>query len=178
MLDANQEIRAQGLSNVVGALFSGYLSSGSFTRSGLSFEPVPGRHLAGVFFSAVGGFVCRHRGKTDCSYPDSGRGGRYFVDQLGAGGHARHTCFVAGKPGRVRGHGADGCGHLVAGAASGDLCRCWPRCFYLKRTSRPRIQRWREGDEEVLRVGGSIFFGASHYLQVRLQRTQGVPGGD
>ena len=45
--------------------------------------------------------------------------------------------------------------------------------FYLKRTSRPRIQRWREGDEEVLRVGGSIFFGAAHYLQVRLQRTQG-----
>jgi SulP family sulfate permease len=25
----------------------------------------------------------------------------------------------------------------------------------------------------VLRVGGSIFFGASHYLQVRLQRLQG-----
>ena len=45
--------------------------------------------------------------------------------------------------------------------------------FYLKRTSRPRIQQWREGDEEVLRVGGSIFFGAAHYLQVRLQRTQG-----
>ena len=45
--------------------------------------------------------------------------------------------------------------------------------FYLKRTSRPRIQQWSEGDDEVLRVGGSIFFGASHYLQVRLQRTQG-----
>ena len=46
--------------------------------------------------------------------------------------------------------------------------------FYLKRTSRPRIQQWRDGDEEILRVGGSIFFGASHYLQVRLQRTQGL----
>jgi len=45
--------------------------------------------------------------------------------------------------------------------------------FYLKRTSQPRVQQWREGDEEILRVGGSIFFGASHYLQVRLQRTQG-----
>ena len=45
--------------------------------------------------------------------------------------------------------------------------------FYLKRTSRPRIQQWHEGDEEILRVGGSIFFGASHYLQVRLQRSQG-----
>lgn len=38
LLDANQEVRAQGLSNIVGAFFSGYLSSGSFTRSGLSYE--------------------------------------------------------------------------------------------------------------------------------------------
>lgn len=45
--------------------------------------------------------------------------------------------------------------------------------FYLKRTSQPRVQHWRDGDEEVLRVGGSIFFGASHYLQVRLQRLKG-----
>ena len=34
------------------------------------------------------------------------------------------------------------------------------------------MQQVREGDADVLRVGGSIFFGASHYLQVRLQRCQ------
>jgi sulfate permease, SulP family len=45
--------------------------------------------------------------------------------------------------------------------------------FYLKRTSQPRVQQWRDGDEDILRVGGSIFFGASHYLQVRLQSLQG-----
>jgi len=45
--------------------------------------------------------------------------------------------------------------------------------FYLKRTSRPRVQQSREGEADVLRVGGSIFFGAAHYLQVRLQRCQG-----
>ena len=45
--------------------------------------------------------------------------------------------------------------------------------FYLKRTSQPRVQHWRDGEADVLRVGGSIFFGASHYLQVRLQRLQG-----
>jgi SulP family sulfate permease len=45
--------------------------------------------------------------------------------------------------------------------------------FYLKRTSQPRVQHAHEGEAEVLRVGGSIFFGASHYLQVRLQRLQG-----
>ena len=45
--------------------------------------------------------------------------------------------------------------------------------FYLKRTSQPRVQHSHEGEADVLRVGGSIFFGASHYLQVRLQRLQG-----
>ncbi len=35
------------------------------------------------------------------------------------------------------------------------------------------MQHWRDGEADVLRVGGSIFFGASHYLQVRLQRLQG-----
>ncbi len=38
LLDANQEVRAQGLSNIVGSLFSGYLSAGSFTRAALSYE--------------------------------------------------------------------------------------------------------------------------------------------
>ena len=46
--------------------------------------------------------------------------------------------------------------------------------FYLKRTSQPRVQHLRDGDEDILRVGGSIFFGASHYLQVRLQRMHGA----
>ena len=45
--------------------------------------------------------------------------------------------------------------------------------FYLKRTSQPRVQQWREGEEDVLCVGGSIFFGASYYLQVRLHSLQG-----
>ncbi len=49
LLDANQEVRAQGLSNMVGAFFSGYLSSGSFTRSGLSYEAGACSPLAGVF---------------------------------------------------------------------------------------------------------------------------------
>ncbi|TFH86073.1 SulP family inorganic anion transporter [Billgrantia azerbaijanica] len=35
-LDANQEFIGQGLSNLGGAFFSGYVSSGSFTRSGLN----------------------------------------------------------------------------------------------------------------------------------------------
>lgn len=49
--DANQEIRGQGLSNVVGGLFQCYAGSGSFTRSGLNAAAGATTPLAGVFAS-------------------------------------------------------------------------------------------------------------------------------
>ena len=49
LLDANQEVRAQGLSNIVGGFFPADLSAGSFTRSGLSYEAGACSPLAGVF---------------------------------------------------------------------------------------------------------------------------------
>ncbi len=37
-IDGNQEFIGQGLSNIMGSFFSGYASSGSFTRSGVNYE--------------------------------------------------------------------------------------------------------------------------------------------
>lgn len=37
-IDGNQEFIGQGLSNIVGGFFSGYVATGSFNRSGLNFE--------------------------------------------------------------------------------------------------------------------------------------------
>lgn len=37
-LDGNQEFIGQGLSNIVGCFFSGYVATGSFNRSGLNFQ--------------------------------------------------------------------------------------------------------------------------------------------
>ena len=56
-LDGNQEFIGQGLSNVVGACFSSYASSGSFTRSGINYEagartPVSAL-LAAVFLAII-----------------------------------------------------------------------------------------------------------------------------
>ena len=48
-IDGNQEFIGQGLSNLVGAFFSGYPSSGSFNRSGLNFEAGARTQLAAVF---------------------------------------------------------------------------------------------------------------------------------
>jgi SulP family sulfate permease len=56
------EVRAQGLSNIVGGFFSGYLSAGSFTRSGLSYEAGACSPLAGVFSALwVALFACLAR---------------------------------------------------------------------------------------------------------------------
>jgi len=48
-IDGNQEFIGQGLSNIFGAFFSGYPSSGSFNRSGLNFEAGARTPLAAVF---------------------------------------------------------------------------------------------------------------------------------
>jgi SulP family sulfate permease len=48
-LDGNQEFIGQGLANLVGSFFSGYPSSGSFTRTGANFEAGAQTPLAAVF---------------------------------------------------------------------------------------------------------------------------------
>ncbi len=48
-IDGNQEFIGQGLSNLFGAFFSGYPSSGSFNRSGVNFEAGAVTPLAAVF---------------------------------------------------------------------------------------------------------------------------------
>ncbi len=48
-LDSNQEFVGQGLANIACGFFSGYTSSGSFTRSGINYEAGARTPLAGVF---------------------------------------------------------------------------------------------------------------------------------
>ena len=174
ILDANQEIRAQGLSNVFGALFSGYLSSGSFTRSGLNYEAGARSPLAGVFsalwvalFAITGSALIAH-------IPIPAMAGSILLISWGLvdtrGIRALWRVSRAEFAVMALTCVATLLLELQTAIYAGVLASLF---FYLKRTSRPRIQQWTEGDEEVLRVGGSIFFGASHYLQVRLQRTQG-----
>lgn len=48
-IDGNQEFIGQGLSNIFGSFFSAYASSGSFNRSGLNYEAGAKTPLASVF---------------------------------------------------------------------------------------------------------------------------------
>jgi SulP family sulfate permease len=52
-LDGNQEFIGQGLSNIVGSFFSGYASTGSFNRSGLNFQAGAKTPLAAIFAGAL-----------------------------------------------------------------------------------------------------------------------------
>ncbi|KIK83898.1 SulP family inorganic anion transporter [Pseudomonas sp. W15Feb9B] len=175
LLDANQEVRAQGLSNIVGAFFSGSLSAGSFTRSGLSYEAGACSPLAGVFsaiwvalFAIFGAGLISH-------IPIPAMAGSILLIAWGLVDHRgiRSLLRVSRAEFVVM---ALTCLatlllELQTAIYAGVLASLF---FYLKRTSQPRVQHWREGEEDVLRVGGSIFFGASHYLQVRLQRLHGA----
>ncbi len=48
-IDSNQEFIGQGLSNVIGSFFSSYAASGSFTRSGVNYSAGAKTPLAAVF---------------------------------------------------------------------------------------------------------------------------------
>ncbi|EGV52704.1 SulP family inorganic anion transporter [Candidatus Endoriftia persephone] len=48
-IDGNQEFIGQGLSNIVGSFFSGYVATGSFNRSGLNYQSGAKTPLAAVF---------------------------------------------------------------------------------------------------------------------------------
>lgn len=48
-IDGSQEFIGQGLSNIVGSFFSGYVATGSFNRSGLNYEAGARTPLAAMF---------------------------------------------------------------------------------------------------------------------------------
>ncbi|RCX31911.1 SulP family sulfate permease [Thioalbus denitrificans] len=48
-IDGNQEFIGQGLSNIAGSFFSGYVASGSFNRSGLNYEAGAKTPIAAIF---------------------------------------------------------------------------------------------------------------------------------
>jgi len=173
LINANQEVRAQGLSNMVGALFSGYLSAGSFTRAALNYDAGASSPLAGVFsalwvalFAVAGASLIAH-----IPIPSMAASilliSWGLIDRRGIRSLFRVsrseflvmalTCLATLLL------------ELQTAIYAGVLASLF---FYLKRTSQPRVQQWRDGDE-IFCGGGSIFFGASHYLQVRLQRSEG-----
>ena len=55
-IDGNQEFIGQGLSNIAGSFFSGYVATGSFNRSGLNYQAGAKTPLAAAFAGKNGVF--------------------------------------------------------------------------------------------------------------------------
>lgn len=56
-IDSNQEFIGQGLSNIIGSFFSGYASSGSFTRTGVNYHAGARTPMAAVYAAVALVFV-------------------------------------------------------------------------------------------------------------------------
>ena len=158
LLDANQEVRAQGLSNIVGGFFPATCQPDHSPARASVTRRAPVRRWRGVF-GPVGGVIRVIWRSVDRAYSDPEHGGEHPADLLGPGGPPRHSRAVPGQPRRIRGDEPDLRRHLVVelqtAIYAGVLASLF---FYLKRTSQPRVQHWRDGEAEVLRVGGSIFW--------------------
>ena len=175
LLDANQEVRAQGLSNMVGAFFSGSLSAGSFTRSGLSYEAGACSPMAGVFSAVWVALFAIFGANLIAHIPIPAMAGSILLIAWGLVDHRGIRALLRVSRAEFLVMALTCVATLLlelqTAIYAGVLASLF---FYLKRTSQPRVQHWQDGDEDILRVGGSIFFGASHYLQVRLQRMHGA----
>jgi SulP family sulfate permease len=186
-IDGNQEFIGQGLSNLVGSFFSGYASSGSFNRSGVNFSAGARTPLAAVFASVFLLLIVLLVGPLAAYLPTAAMAGILFLVAWGLIDfhHIKTILSTSRKESVVL--GVTFLGTLIdleKGIFFGIILSL---LFYLYRTSRPSIRAVVPAPEEgayyhidaikhvecpqfkMVRVNGSIFFGAVNHVQQTLQ---------
>ncbi len=177
-LDSNQEFVGQGLSNIVGSFFSCYVSSGSFTRSGVNYSSGAKTPLAAVFAALLLLVIMLLFAPYAAYIPIAGMGGLllvvawHLVDVHHITTIVKHdkkeavvlvvTCLAALFL------------HLELSIYVGVGASLF---FYLRKTSRPAIEQLshdelnleQHDDIAVIRINGSIFFGCVQYLHQEMQ---------
>lgn len=188
-LDNDQEFMGQGLSNIAGSFFSGYASSGSFTRTGVNLESGAKTPMAAVFAALLtAGFLFAVAPLT-ARLPVAAVAGVLMLVALGLI-HAGQVRVIA-KTSRTEALVA-----LVTFAAcllvslefALFLGVMLSLLFYLNRTAHPRFvlltpdpRSKRRGfvrqassslpecsQVVVMRLDGSVFFGAAAQISVQL----------
>lgn len=187
-IDGNQEFIGQGLSNLVGAFFSGYASSGSFNRSGLNFEAGARTPLAAVFSAVFLLLIVLFLAPLAHYLPIPAMAGILFVVAWGLINfhHMAEIMRVSREETTV----------LLATLAATLTLRLEFAIYigvllslllFLNRTARPGIAdvkpvpgQWPPGFStdtglpdcpqlKIVRVDGAIFFGAANYVAAALQ---------
>ncbi len=187
-IDGNQEFIGQGLSNIVGAFFSSYASSGSFNRSGVNYEAGARTPLASIFASFFLVLILLVVAPLAAYLPNAAMAGILFLVAWGLIdfhhiGHIWHTSKVESA--------------ILALTLVGTLFNLEMGIFlgvflslviFLYRTSKPEIVPVVPAPEEgayhfvraqgrpecpqlkIVRINGSIYFGSSSYVQGVLQQ--------
>lgn len=196
-IDGNQEFIGQGLSNLVGSFFSAYPSSGSFNRSGVNYEAGAQTPLAAVFASLMLIAVLLAVAPLAAYLPVAVMAGILFLVAWGLIDF--HHISEIWKMNRQEGgvlaatFAATLVLHLEFAVLVGILLSLM---LYLSKTARPAVRslvpdkdhpkrRLRERDPEemecpqlkILRIDGSIYFGAvSHLSDYLAQIAERSPG--
>jgi len=189
-IDGNQEFIGQGLSNLLGSFFSSYASSGSFNRSGLNYEAGARTPLAAVVSALALVVILLAVAPLVAHLPLAVMSAVLFIVAYGLV-DARQIRQIA-KTSR-REAAVMLVTFLAALFASLELAIyagvLLSLMLYLTRTSRPMIRDVKPDPAEgsyhysaetglpdcpqvkMLRVNGSIFFGAVDHVQQALQAT-------
>lgn len=187
-IDGNQEFIGQGLSNIVGAFFSSYASSGSFNRSGVNYEAGAKTPLASILASAFLVIVLLLVAPLAAYLPTAAMAGILFLVAWGLiDFHHMHSIWRTSKAESA----------ILAATLVGTLFNLEMGIFvgvflslvmFLYRSSRPEIIPVVPADQEgayhfvraagrpecpqlrIVRINGNLYFGAASYVQQALQQ--------
>ena len=188
-IDGNQEFIGQGLSNIGGAFFSGYASSGSFNRSGANFEAGARTPLAAVGSALILIFLLTVVGPLSNHLPLAVMGAILFmvayglidIPQIRAIMRTTHRETVV----MLVTFGSALLVHLEFAIYAGVLLSL---ILYLMQTARPRILDVKPDPAQgsyhftadtglpdcpqvkMLRINGEAFFGAVDHIQTRVEQ--------
>lgn len=190
-INGNQEFIGQGLSNIIGSFFSSYAGSGSFTRSGINYQAGAVTPLAGIFSAIFLAMIVLLVAPLTAYLPLSAMGGIilivafklidiHHIREIIKSSKSETTVLAVTLAGTLF-------FQLEFAIYAGVLLSL---AFYLTRTSHPYIRvlapnpndpRRRLTDIEeinlnecpqlkIVRIEGSIFFGAANHVAEGLEK--------
>ncbi|NOZ36686.1 MAG: SulP family inorganic anion transporter, partial [Gammaproteobacteria bacterium] len=183
-IDGNQEFIGQGLSNLAGTFFSGYVATGSFNRSGLNYQAGAKTPLAAVFAGSLLILIVLMVGPLAAYLPNAAMAGILFLVAWGLIDFHEigHVLKSSRRETGILGVTFFGALFLELELAifSGVLLSL---VLYLMRVAKPRIvtlspdprlpKHALSSDSELsqcpqlrlLRIDGSMFFGSVNHVQ-------------
>lgn len=180
MINANQEFIGQGLSNLIGSFFSCYVSSGSFTRSGVNYTSGAKSPLAAIFAAFFLSLILLFFAPYAAYIPIAGMAGILFVVSYNLIDFSHiYDIYVADKKEFfivVMTFISALVMHLELSIYVGVALSLF---FYLRKTSTPAIDYIDPAsigvphdiinETQVIRLNGSLFYGSTQHVQKIIQ---------